>query len=184
MTACALITTNTETRPNRRRLLIQHDAQASRGHIFVYSALTNTCEALAKRKRWCWVDWPTARLVAHSKNRPPGMTALPAEATGQLRAAWPLRYSALATDQSYRLMKMESGDVGCAATSAKRHSAGAVPGMTALVVVSTSHRTPQSCKSEPPSWLLIDTCEALMFIRFSRRQTQRVGPTVIKVDLF
>jgi hypothetical protein len=27
---------------------------------------------------------------------------------------------------------MESGDVGCAATSAQRHSAGSAPGMTAL----------------------------------------------------
>jgi hypothetical protein len=63
------------------------------------------------------------------------MTALLANATRQLRGAWPLRYSALATDQSYRLTKMESGDVGCAATSAQRHSAGSAPGMTALVEV-------------------------------------------------
>jgi hypothetical protein len=63
------------------------------------------------------------------------MTALFAEATRQLRGAWPLRYSALATDQSYRLTQYESGDVGCAATSAKRHSAGSAPGMTALVEV-------------------------------------------------
>ena len=59
------------------------------------------------------------------------MTALPAEATRQLPGAWPLRYSALATDQSYRLTKMESGDVGCAATSA--------PGMTAPVEVTRKH---------------------------------------------
>jgi hypothetical protein len=30
---------------------------------------------------------------------------------------------------------MESGDVGCAATSAKRRLAGSAPGMTALVEV-------------------------------------------------
>ncbi|MBK8357917.1 MAG: hypothetical protein IPL15_02495 [Comamonadaceae bacterium] len=61
------------------------------------------------------------------------MTALLAEATRQLRAAWPLRYSALATDQSYRLTKMESGDFGCADTSAQRHSAGSAHDMTALL---------------------------------------------------
>ena len=61
------------------------------------------------------------------------MAALPANATRQLRGAWSLRYSALATDQSYRLTKMESGDAGCASTSAQRHSAGSVPGMTALL---------------------------------------------------
>jgi len=61
------------------------------------------------------------------------MTALLANATRQLRGAWPLRYSALATDQSYRLTKMERGDIGCAATSAQRSSAGSAPGMTALV---------------------------------------------------
>ena len=71
------------------------------------------------------------------------MTALLAEATRQLGAAWPLRYSALATDQSYRLTKMESGDVGCAVTSAQRHSAGSVPGMTALVAVTATHRAPK-----------------------------------------
>ena len=43
-----------------------------------------------------------------------------------------MRYSALATDQSYRVPKMESGDVGCVATSAQRKSAGSAPGMTAL----------------------------------------------------
>jgi hypothetical protein len=61
------------------------------------------------------------------------MTALLVEAARQLGGAWPLRYSALATDKSYRLMRWESGDVGCVATSAKRHSAGNTPGMTALV---------------------------------------------------
>jgi hypothetical protein len=71
------------------------------------------------------------------------MTALLANATRQLRGAWPLRYSALATDQSYRVSKMESGDVGCVATSAQRHSAGSVPGMTALVEVTDSHRAPK-----------------------------------------
>jgi len=79
------------------------------------------------------------------------MTALPAEATRQLCDAWPLRYSALATDQSYRLTKMESGDVGCAATSAKRRSAGSVPGMTALVEVTNKHRTPKDRHRLPPS---------------------------------
>ena len=79
------------------------------------------------------------------------MTALLAEATRQLGAAWPLRYSALATDQSYRLTKMESGDVGCAATSAKRHSAGSVPGMTALVEVTDTHRAPKVRHCLPPS---------------------------------
>jgi hypothetical protein len=79
------------------------------------------------------------------------MTALFAEATRQLRAAWPLRYSALATDQSYRLKKMESGDVGCAATSAKRHLAGSVPGMTALVEVTDTHRAPKGRHCLPPS---------------------------------
>jgi hypothetical protein len=79
------------------------------------------------------------------------MTALPAEATRQLRGAWPLRYSALATDQSYRLTKMESGDVGCAATSAQRYSAGGAPGMTALVEVTYTHRAPKVRKCLPPS---------------------------------
>ena len=63
------------------------------------------------------------------------MAALLVEAARQLGGAWPLRYSALATDQSYRVPKMESGDVGCVATSAKRHLAGDAPGMTALVEV-------------------------------------------------
>lgn len=79
------------------------------------------------------------------------MTALPANATRQLRGAWPLRYSALATDQSYRLTKMESGDVGCVATSAKRHSAGSVPGMTALVEVTDKHRAPKDRHCLPSS---------------------------------
>ena len=68
------------------------------------------------------------------------MTALFANATRQLRAAWPLRYSALATDQSHRLTRLESGDVGCAATSAQRHLAGSVPGMTALVAFALRQR--------------------------------------------
>ena len=79
------------------------------------------------------------------------MTALFANATRQLRAAWPLRYSALATDQSYRLTKTESGDVGCAATSAKRRLAGNVPGMTALVEVTDTHRAPKGRHRLPPS---------------------------------
>ena len=95
--------------------------------------------------------------LAHSaqrssiKNRPPSMTALPAEATRLLRGAWPLRYAALATDQSYRVPKMESGDVGCAATSAQRNSAGSVPGMTALVEVAATHRAPKVRQCLPPS---------------------------------
>ena len=63
------------------------------------------------------------------------MAALLANATRQPRAAWLLRYSALATDKSYRVPKMESGDVGCIVTGAKRHLAGNAPGMTALVEV-------------------------------------------------
>jgi hypothetical protein len=35
---------------------------------------------------------------------------------------------------------MESGDVGCAATSAQRHSAGSAPGMTALVLFALKQR--------------------------------------------
>jgi len=69
------------------------------------------------------------------------MAALLANATRQLRDAWPLRYSALATDQNHRVSKMESGDVGRVATSAKRHLADNAPGMTALVdVVATLAR--------------------------------------------
>ena len=70
------------------------------------------------------------------------MAALLKDATRQLRGAWPLRYTALATDQSYRLTTMESGDVGCAATSAQRNSVGGTPGMTALfeVVATFVHR--------------------------------------------
>jgi len=79
------------------------------------------------------------------------MTALPANATRQLRGAWSLRYSALATDQSYRLTKMESGDVGCVATSAQRNSAGGAPGMTALVEVTRQHRAPKVRHCLPPS---------------------------------
>ncbi len=84
------------------------------------------------------------------------MAALPAEATRQLRGARPLRYSALATDQSYRLARYESGDVGCAATSATRHSAGSAPGMTALVEVTESHRAPKVCHALPLAWQLIE----------------------------
>ncbi len=79
------------------------------------------------------------------------MTALFANATRQLRGAWPLRYAALATDQSYRVPKMESGDVGCAATSAQRHSAGSTPSMTALVEVTDTHRAPKDRHCLPPS---------------------------------
>ena len=79
------------------------------------------------------------------------MTALPAEATRQLGGTWPLRYSALAADQSYRLTKMENGDVGCVATSAQRHSAGSAPGMTALVEVTDTHRAPTVRQCLPSS---------------------------------
>ena len=79
------------------------------------------------------------------------MTALFANATRQLRGAWPLRYSALATDQSYRLTKIESGDVGCVATSAQRRLAGNVPGMTALVEVTRQYRAPKGRQCLPPS---------------------------------
>ena len=51
--------------------------------------------------------------------------------------------------------------LGALTHSAQRKPAGSVPDMTALVVVSTFHRTPQGCDSQPPSRLLIDTCEAL-----------------------
>jgi len=71
------------------------------------------------------------------------MAALLAEAARQLGGAWPLRYSALATDQNYRASKMESGDVGCVVFSAKRHSTGNAPGMTALVEAADKHRTPK-----------------------------------------
>jgi hypothetical protein len=79
------------------------------------------------------------------------MTALLANTTRQLRGAWSLRYSALVTDQSYRLTKMESGDVECAATSAKRHSAGSAPGMTALVEDTRKDRAPKGRQCLPPS---------------------------------
>jgi len=46
---------------------------------------------------------------------------------------------------------MESGDVGCVATSAQRHSAGSVPGMTALVEVAATHRAPKGRHCLPPS---------------------------------
>ena len=51
--------------------------------------------------------------------------------------------------------------LGALTQSAQRKPAGSVPDMTALVVVSTFHRTPQGCNSQTPSRLLIDTCEAL-----------------------
>ena len=43
--------------------------------------------------------------------------------------------NAVLCNQSYRLTKMASGDVGCAANSAQRISEGGVPGMAALVDV-------------------------------------------------
>ena len=79
------------------------------------------------------------------------MAALLEDATRQPRGAWPLRYSVLATDQSYRVPKMESGDVGCAATSAQRHSAGSAPGMTALVEAADTYRAPKDRHDLPPS---------------------------------
>ena len=91
------------------------------------------------------------------------MTALLANATRQLRGAWPLRYSALATDQSYRLTKMESGDVGCDATSAKRHSAGGAPGMTALVEVTPQYRAPKG-RSLPAAFAVADQTLAQHFL--------------------
>ena len=66
------------------------------------------------------------------------MAALLAEAARQLGGAWPLRYSALVTDQNYRAPKMESGDVGRVATSATRHLTGHAPSMTALVEVAAT----------------------------------------------
>lgn len=87
------------------------------------------------------------------------MTALPAEATRQPRGARPLRYSALDTDQRYRLTRYESGDVGCAATSAKRHSAGSVPGMTALVEVTDTHGS-----SLPAAFAVADQALAQHFL--------------------
>ena len=66
------------------------------------------------------------------------MTALLVEAARQHGGDWPLRYSALATDQSYRVPKMESGDVGCATTSAQRQSTGSAPRMIALVEVAAT----------------------------------------------
>ena len=50
------------------------------------------------------------------------MTALLANAKRQLYAAWPLRYSALATDEGYRSTNMESGDVGREAPHCGRNS--------------------------------------------------------------
>jgi hypothetical protein len=46
---------------------------------------------------------------------------------------------------------MESGDVGCVATSVQRHSAGSAPGMTALVEVVATHRAPKVRHCLPPS---------------------------------
>ncbi len=79
------------------------------------------------------------------------MAALLANAKRQLRIAWPLRYPALATDQSYKLTRMESGDVGFAATSAQRGSKGSVPGMTALLEVTDPNLAPKERRSRPPS---------------------------------
>ena len=52
---------------------------------------------------------------------------------------------------TYQRLKNQSGDVGCAATSAKRHSAGSAPGMTALVEVTDTHRAPKVRQCLPPS---------------------------------
>jgi hypothetical protein len=97
------------------------------------------------------------------KNRPPSMTALVANATRQLRGAWPLRYSALATDQSYRVSKMESGDVGCVATSAQRHSAGSAPGMTALLEAVDTYRAPKD-RHLPAAFAVADQTLAQQFL--------------------
>ncbi|MFM2275212.1 MAG: hypothetical protein RL211_1084 [Pseudomonadota bacterium] len=51
---------------------------------------------------------------------------------GPRAVGWAWRYPAVPTEQSYSASNMESGDVGCVATSAKRHSIGSAPGMTAL----------------------------------------------------
>ena len=80
-----------------------------------------------------------------------GCHAILDEATRQLRGAWPFRYSALATDQSYRLTKMESDEVGCVATSAQRRSAGSAHGMTALVETADTYRAPTNRLCLPPS---------------------------------
>ena len=93
------------------------------------------------------------------------MAALLEDATRQLRGAWPLRYSALATDQSYRLTKMESGDVGCAATGAKRQSAGSVPGMTALVEAANTYRAPKVHRCLPPSRWLIKPLRSTVYMQ-------------------
>jgi len=92
------------------------------------------------------------------------MAALLANATRQPRGAWPLRYSALATDQSYRLSNMESGDVGCAATSAQRHSTGSAPGMTALLEVADTHRAPKVRHCLPPSRELIKPLRSTFYM--------------------
>ena len=97
------------------------------------------------------------------------MAALLANATRQLRGAWPLRYSALATDQSYRLTKMESGDVGCAATSAKRRSAGGAPGMTALVEANR-HASSAEGSSLPAAFAVADQTLAQHFYMPNRPQ--------------
>ena len=73
---------------------------------------------------------------------------------------------------------------GALAQSAQRRPVESVPSMTALLEPAISICAPEVRHALPPSWLLINTCEALIFIRFSRGQTQRVGPTVIKVNLF
>ena len=54
-------------------------------------------------------------------------------------------------DQCYRLTNMESGDVGCAVTSAKRRLAGSAPGMTALVEAANTYRAPKVRHCLPPS---------------------------------
>lgn len=59
---------------------------------------------------------------------------------------------------------MESGDVGCVATSAKRHLAGSVPGMTALVEVTDTYRAPKVRHCLPPSRKLIKPLRSTFYM--------------------
>jgi hypothetical protein len=59
---------------------------------------------------------------------------------------------------------MESDDVGCATTSAKRHSAGSAPGMTALVEVTDTHRAPKGRHCLLPSRQLIKPLRSTIYI--------------------
>jgi hypothetical protein len=59
---------------------------------------------------------------------------------------------------------MESGDVGCAATSAKRRSAGSAPGMTAPVEITRQYRAPKVCHFLPPSRKLIKSLRSTFYM--------------------